>query len=225
MGTARELKNAESGGGTSQNEQAYALLHERLTTLVYKPGDYLNIALLMDDLDMGRTPINHALHRLENEGLVNIIARKGVMVAPLSIDDALHMIEVRLANEVLCARLAARFITPEEVGQLRDVAFAFNQAVAQRKVPEMMALDRSFHELIAHASRNPVLMDVLRVLHGRSQRFWAISLSRNGHVGEVQDEHESILTALASGDEQAAAQCIEQHVLSFRDALLSQRVL
>lgn len=220
---ARELKNADSNIAVSQNEHAYLLMHERLTTLVYKPGEYLNIALLMEDLEMGRTPINHALHRLANEGLVQILPRKGVMVAPLSIDDALHMIDVRLVNEGLCARLAARHITQDEVAQLRDVAFAFNQAVAQRKIPEMMALDRSFHEVIANASRNPVLIDVLRVLHGRSQRFWAISLSRNGHVGEVQDEHEQILVALAAGDEEAAARCLETHVISFRDSLLSQR--
>ncbi|WP_413788671.1 GntR family transcriptional regulator [Comamonas halotolerans] len=194
-----------------------------MTTLVYKPGEYLNIALLMEDLELGRTPINHALHRLENEGLVQILPRKGVMVAPLSIDDAMHMIEVRLVNEGLCARLAAQYITGDEIARLRDIAFAFNQAVAQRKMTEMMALDRSFHEVIATASRNPVLMDVLRVLHGRSQRFWAISLSHHGHVGEVQDEHAQIVEALASGDAKVAAECIEQHVLSFRESLLRQR--
>ncbi len=206
----------------SQIEQAYALLHGLLTTLAYKPGEYLNIASLMDDLSMGRTPINHALHRLSNEGLVQILPRKGVVVSPLSIDDALHMIDVRLANETLCARLAAQHITAEEVAQLRRVAAAFDAAVAQRKVAEMMRLDRSFHEMIAAASRNPVLMDVLRVLHGKSQRFWAISLSTHGHVFEVQDEHVQILDALAAGDADAAEQCVKAHVLSFRASLLSR---
>lgn len=206
----------------SQNEQAYALLHDRLTTLAYKPGEYLNTANLMEDLSLGRTPINHALHRLNNEGLVQIIPRKGVVVSPLSIDDALHMIEVRLANEVLCARLAAQQITSQEIEQLRSVAFAFNQAVANRKVPEMMQLDRIFHEVIANASRNPVLVDVLRVLHGKSQRFWAISLSTHGHVPEVQDEHEQILRALAAGNADEAERCVKAHVLSFKDALLSK---
>lgn len=206
----------------SQNEQAYALLHGLLTTLAYKPGEYLNIASLMDDLSMGRTPINQALHRLNTEGLVQIIPRKGVVVSPLSIDDALHMIEVRLANESLCARLAAKHITREEVAQLRALASAFNQAVAQRKVPEMMQLDRTFHEVIANASRNPVLVDVLRVLHGKSQRFWAISLSSHGHVPEVQDEHAQIIEALAAGDANEAEKCVKIHVLSFRDALLSR---
>ncbi|QKV52194.1 GntR family transcriptional regulator [Comamonas antarctica] len=213
---------SQEQAGISQNEQAYVLLHGLLTTLAYKPGEYLNIASLMEDLAMGRTPINHALHRLSNEGLVQIIPRKGVVVSPLSIDDALHMIDVRLANETLCARLAAQHITAEELAQLRGVAAAFDAAVAQRKVAEMMRLDRTFHELIASASRNPVLMDVLRVLHGKSQRFWAISLSSHGHVFEVQDEHVQILDALAAGNADAAEQCVKAHVLSFRASLLSR---
>ena len=81
----------------SQNEQAYETLQHCLTTLVYKPGEYLNIAVLMNDLELGRTPINHALHRLANEGLVQIIPRKGVMVSPLSIDEGLQMIEGKRA--------------------------------------------------------------------------------------------------------------------------------
>lgn len=204
----------------SQNDQAYETLHHCLTTLVYKPGEYLNIAVLMNDLGLGRTPINHALHRLGTEGLVQIIPRKGVMVAPLSIDEALQMIEVRLANEVLCVRLAAPSITAEEIDQLKFVNFAYMKAVANRDVPEMMELDRKFHELLATASRNQVLADVLRVLHSKSQRFWAISLSKSGHMHEVQNEHEAVVEALECGDGQAAEKAIADHIISFKNALV-----
>lgn len=219
--TPRDAKKKSST--VSQNDQAYTLLHERLTTLVYKPGEYLNTAVLMQDLDMGRTPLNHALHRLGNEGLVQIIPRKGVMVSPLSIDDALHMIDVRLVNEMLCLKLAAQNITPQEIEQLRAINFAYTKAVANRAFSEVMGLDRTFHEVVATASRNPVLIDVLRVLHARSQRFWAISLSSSGHMHEVQDEHEIVVNALAQGDVEGAQAAIAEHVLSFRNALISAR--
>lgn len=208
--------------GLSQNELAYTQLKHRLTTLFYKPGDYLNTAALMADLQLGRTPLNHALHRLATEGLVQVIPRKGVMVAPLSIDDALNMIDVRLVNERLCARLAAARITQAEVAELSHISEAFDSAVAERNVAAMMDCDRQFHEAIADASRNPVLIEVLRVLHARSQRFWAISLSAAGHVVEVRGEHQSILDALAAGDADAAEAAISHHVLSFRQALLNK---
>ncbi|CAI2414196.1 DNA-binding transcriptional regulator CsiR [Serratia liquefaciens] len=105
-----ELPTAEKAG-LSLNELAYRRFKQALVTLSYKPGEYLNTAQVMSELDMGRTPINQAIHRLANEGLLQVIPRKGVMVAPLSMDDALELIEVRLANEMLCMRLASKRIT------------------------------------------------------------------------------------------------------------------
>lgn len=207
----------------SQNEQAYALLKDALTTLAYKPGDYLNTANLMDELALGRTPINHALHRLSTEGLVQIIPRKGVMVSPLSIDDALELIDVRMANESLCARLAAAKITETELHQLKSLAREFDDAVNQRNMAQVMNSDRLFHEQIALCARNQILTEILKVLHARSQRFWAISLSTEGHLKEVQAEHQSIIEALAKADPDAAIAAVEAHVLSFKRSLLHTR--
>jgi DNA-binding GntR family transcriptional regulator len=207
----------------SHNERAYAVLKDKLTTLAYPPGDFLNIATLVDKLAIGRTPINHALHRLSTEGLVQIIPRKGVVVAPLSIDDALHLIEVRLANERLCARLAAERITAAEVGDLRSVADAFDAAVLTRDMPLIMNCDRLFHERIAAASGNSILIEILKVLHARSQRFWAISLAAEGHLAEVTVEHQEIVAALAANDVDAAVRAVEAHILSFRQSLLRGR--
>lgn len=207
----------------SQNEQAYARLREALTTLAYKPGDYLNIASLMHALALGRTPINHALHRLSNEGLVQIIPRKGVMVSPLSIDDALDLIDVRMANESLCARLAAAKITKAELQQLRGLARDIDEAVEHRNMAQVMNSDRLFHEYIALTARNQILMEILKVLHARSQRFWAISLSAEGHLEEVQAEHRIIIETLAKADPDAAAAAVQAHVLSFSRSLLRTR--
>jgi DNA-binding GntR family transcriptional regulator len=211
------------GDAPSQNQQAYVLLKEALTTLAYKPGDYLNTAGLMNQLALGRTPINHALHRLATEGLVQIIPRKGVMVAPLSINDALELIDVRVANECLCARLAAASITKTEVQQLKDLSREFDAAVARRNLTDVMNLDRLFHERVALAARNQMLAEILKVLHARSQRFWAISLTAEGHLAEVRAEHDAIIKAMANNDPDAAAAAVQEHVLSFQRALLRQR--
>lgn len=207
----------------SQNEQAYALLKEALTTLAYKPGDYLNTASLMNELALGRTPINHALHRLATEGLVQIIPRKGVMVSPLSINDALELIDVRVANESLCARLAAARMNKVQLQRLRQLAREFDEAVARRNLTEVMSLDRLFHEQLAQAAGNQMLAEILKVLHARSQRFWAISLAAEGHLTEVQAEHGAIIKAMAKNDPDAAAAAVQEHVLSFERALLHTR--
>jgi len=207
----------------SQSEQAYTQLKSALTTLAYKPGDYLNIAGLMQEQALGRTPINHALHRLANEGLVQIIPRKGVMVSPLSIDDALELIQVRLANEVLCARLAASKASETDVARIRQTAREFDEAVAGRKSTEVMNLDRILHEQIAEAAGNQMLAEILKVLHAKSQRFWAITLAAEGHLAEVRNEHAAIIDSLSRHDPDAAAAAVQEHVLSFQKALLRTR--
>ncbi|MFA6444187.1 MAG: GntR family transcriptional regulator [Sterolibacterium sp.] len=216
----KPARGAVQAEALSQNEQAYARLKEALTTLAYKPGDYLNIANLMKELTLGRTPINHALHRLSNEGLVQIIPRKGVMVSPLSLDDALDLIDVRMANESLCARMAAVKITKAELQQLKNLAREIDEAVERRNMAQVMNSDRLFHEHIATAARNQILAEILKVLHARSQRFWAISLSADGHLEEVKAEHRIIIDALSKADPDTAAAAVEAHVLSFKRSLL-----
>lgn len=207
----------------SQNEQAYAQLKQALITLAYKPGDYLSTASLMNELALGRTPINHALHRLSTEGLVQIIPRKGLIVSPLSIDDALELIDVRLANESLCMRLAAERITKTELHQLEAIARDFEKAASRGQTTEVMNLDRLFHEHISNAARNQILAEILKVLHARSQRFWALSLAMPDHLSEVQDEHRAILKALTEGHPAAAEEAVREHVMSFQRALLRTR--
>lgn len=222
QGTRQSIRKPR-GPQLSQNELAYTRLKERVTTLVYKPGDSLNIPQLMQDLEQGRTPINHALHRLATEGLIHIIPRKGVMVAPLSIDNALEIIEVRLVNEGLCARLAASRITAAELKQLNTTLEKLETAIRHRDLEAVINIDCLFHEQIAMASKNLVLIDILKVLHARSQRFWASSLASEAHLEEVSAEHRAIIEALTAGNAQAAHAAVEEHILSFKRSLLQIR--
>ncbi|MDI9219708.1 GntR family transcriptional regulator [Pantoea sp. EA-12] len=205
----------------SLNEQAYLAFRHKLITLRYKPGEYLNTAQVMDDLDMGRTPINQAIHRLATEGLLQIIPRKGVMVAPLSIDDALELIEVRLVNETLCVELASQKALASQIDQLRDLNQQIARASESRSKEKMMLLDREFHQVLADIAGNSRLADILSVIHAQAQRFWATTLSNVVHMDEVIAEHNEIIDALASGDTQRAADAARAHIFSFKRALLS----
>ncbi|MDP9909026.1 DNA-binding GntR family transcriptional regulator [Variovorax boronicumulans] len=220
---ARKAPVRRPEAAISLNETAYLRLKEALVTLAYKPGEYLNTAQVMERLGVGRTPVNQALHRLSAEGLVHIIPRKGAMASPLSINDALELIEVRLVNEVLCMRLAAAAITEAELAELQAIAEQFEAAAQRRDAMSVMNLDRLFHEKIAAAARNAMLQDILSVLHARSQRFWAISLAAEGHLAEVIEEHRTIVATLQRHDADAAAEAAKTHVLSFKASMLNSQ--
>lgn len=204
----------------SLNEQAYLVFRHKLITLRYKPGECLNTAQVMDDLEMGRTPINQAIHRLANEGLLQIIPRKGVMIAPLSIDDALELIEVRLVNETLCVELASQKVSDTHIYQLQDLNQQISRACEDRNREKMMLLDREFHQVLADIAGNRRLSDILSVIHAQAQRFWATTLSNVEHMDEVISEHNEIIEALKSGDTRRAAEAARVHIYSFKHALL-----
>ncbi|WP_245239253.1 GntR family transcriptional regulator [Methylobacterium platani] len=201
----------------SQNERAYRRLKGDIVALRLKPGDALNEAGLCAELGLGRTPVNQALHRLMHEGLVRILPRKGVLVQPLSMDEFAHLIEVRRLTEPPCAALAAARIGPEGLAEI--------EAVLAAKPDDLDAIldsDRRFHALIAEAAGNRVLAEVLAGLHGRSVRFWALSLATGHHLAEVADEHAAILDALRRHDAPAAAAAMTAHIDSFARTLVAR---
>ncbi len=216
-------KRREQGHENSRTSLAYQKIRDALISLRFKPGDYLNMAELTHQFELGRTPINHALHRLANEGLVMIMPRKGVIVSPLSIDEALDLVEVRIANEKLCMQLAAQKITSANIDALRALADACNAAAESHDMTRMMNADRAIHDTLAHLSGNRTLAELLIMLHARSLRFWAVTLSAPGHLQEVRNEHAELIDALEKHDVDAAVNAAETHILSFKAALLGQR--
>jgi DNA-binding GntR family transcriptional regulator len=194
----------------SLRDQAYDSIKRRIITMRYRPGAYLNEARISDDLSIGRTPVRQALERLRLEGMVDIMPRKGVIVRPVSLEEVLELIEIRLVNEPYCAALAAQRVTSLEITALQSVLVCTDQHIATHDLETLMDLDREFHGGISRAARNRVLGELLLQLHERSLRFWFITLNDRHHLLQVRREHGNILQAIAVRD--AEAVCTENLV-------------
>jgi DNA-binding GntR family transcriptional regulator len=208
--------NNDAGLRRSLNDEAYEVIKHRIITCALKPGEYVNEASLSAELNLGRTPVHQALGRLRLEGMVEILPRKGVIVKPVSLDEVLQIIEVRLLSEVYCVGLAAERAEGKDIAEMEDILRRAEASAKSRDIEQMMLLDREFHVVIARAAKNAVLADILLKLHERSLRFWMISLTAPGHHRAVQDQHEAILTAIRKGDPEAAQTAMRNHIESFR---------
>ena len=197
-------------------DRAYNEIKFRIITCRYRPGEVLSEAAISLELKIGRTPIHQAIHHLMMDGLVSIIPRKGVMVRPVSIDEAMEITGVRLVTECYCARLAADRADDSELQRLQDILESSERIVEERNVEQMMLLDREFHDILARAARNSVLADVLRNLHERSLRFWFISLRDPDHHRNVWAQHRAIVKALQSRQPDAAEAAMREHILAFQ---------
>ena len=103
------------------SEKAYHLIKEKIVRLELKPLSVIDEHALQEDLNLGRTPIREALHRLAAEGLVIIAPRRGMFVADISITDLQKVFQVRMVLEGFCARLAAQKATEEQIAQMDAV--------------------------------------------------------------------------------------------------------
>lgn len=198
-------------------DRAYNGIKLRIITCRYRPGEVLSEAAISQEMRIGRTPVHQAIHRLVIDGLVSVMPRKGIMVRPVTIDEAAEIIAVRLLIECRCARLAADRADEAELQRLDDILEASARMLEKRDVEQMMLLDREFHESLAHAARNTVLADVLRNLHDRSLRFWFISLQDPVHHRKVLEQHRAIVAALHRRDADAAEAAMHEHILAFED--------
>jgi DNA-binding GntR family transcriptional regulator len=204
---------------TSLAKQAYDAMKLCIISLEYRPGSYLIEAAIAKKLGFGRMPVHEAIARLAHEGMLQIIPRKGVVVRPISLDEALANIEARLVNEPAAARFAAERASADDVAGIESILEGAAPLVARRDIKGLMQIDWRYHSAIARATRNPVLEDILARLHERSLRFWFISLSDLSHLQQVHDEHQLILRAFKAHDGAAAENAVREHIESFRETI------
>lgn len=207
---------AQPESAASLREAAYDAIKHRIITCVFKPGDYLNEAYVSASIGIGRTPVHQAIDRLTQDGLLEVIPRKGIIVRPVSLSEAMQITDIRLLNEPYCARLAAERADNVDLATLRDILNRADAWTEVRNIEQMMLLDREFHMALAKAARNAVLASILQNLHERSLRFWFISLNAPDHHREVQNEHRAIFEAIERRDADAAAKAMADHIESFR---------
>jgi len=204
----------------SLRERAYLDIKRRINRLEYRPGAYLNEAQISRQLKIGRTPVHQAVDRLMLEGLVQVIPRKGVVVQSISLDEVLHILDIRLVNEPYCARLAAERATTHDIAAMRGLLGSTPPLIRARDREKLINLDRAFHHRISLAARNPVLADMLTMLHERSLRFWFISLGDDLQLRRVDEEHREILNAIARRDRDAAGAAMRGHIESSRKHIM-----
>lgn len=168
----RARPRTRRANGEPLTEQAYHLLEEKIVTLQLKPGEFLSEYALVSQLGFGRTPIREALQRLAREGLVLILPRKGILVAPADPEKQLLVLEVRRELERLLSKSAAARATPEQLGRLRDIAKGMDIAAKANDDLAFMRLDRDLNLLVIEAAHNEYASRAMRLLQGLSRRFW-----------------------------------------------------
>ena len=125
-----------------------------------KPGERLMEIHLAQKLGVSRTPVREAIRKLELEGLVLMIPRKGAVVAEITVTDLEDVLEVRMALEELAVKLACSKITEEQLNAIRQREEIFRKSLYGDDVAACAQADMEFHDAIYAATGNSRLVQI-----------------------------------------------------------------
>ena len=204
---------------TSLAERAYVDLREEIIDVSLPPGTVLREDELMQRLGVGRTPVREAVQRLQRDGFVTVIPRRGTLVSEISITDLAGIYEVRKKLESWASRLAAERALEEDRDAARALIAELEALTAHDDFRTLLAVDRGIHRFVYRATKNPFLAETLDQYHNLSLRILNVAMKRyptlTPRLDEVVHEQRALLDAIRRGDGDAAERAAAQHVLTF----------
>ncbi len=187
-----------------------------------KPGERLMEIHLANKLGVSRTPIREAIRKLELEGLVTMIPRRGAEVAQITEKSMSDVLEVRCALDELSVVLACERMTEEEKINLKMACEEFEKAIETKDVAKIAKADVAVHEIIYEATRNMRLSQMVSNLAEQMYRYRFEYIKDSRMHDQLVAEHKMIYESIVDGDSERAKEAIKLHVGNQEKAILNQ---
>ncbi len=216
MGTVVNLQLSRVDHSTVLKDRIYRELKRAITSInIYSDNDEhrLDERQLSEELGVSRTPIREALCRLENEGFVNNIPRRGAFVARKSKKEIIEMITVWAALESMAARLIIERASDDEIASLRRMFANYDGEIGSATIDEYSETNISFHQALFNISHCDLLNKMTENLfiHMRSIRVRTITEGNRAQRSII--DHMHIIEAVENRDTDLAERLVRQHTL------------
>ncbi len=195
-------------------------LRQAIKDGILKPGERLMEIQLAEELGVSRTPIREAIRKLELDGFVVMIPRRGTYVADISLKDISQEFEIRTALEELASGLGAVRITEEELEYLERMLVEIGDYIEEGDMDKIVAADVGFHEVLYKASRNNRLAEIIHNLREQLMRFRSISMNQPGRLANTWEEHRQLVEAIASRNASQARKIARLHMENSEQVLI-----
>ncbi len=196
-------------------------LRQAILTGELKPGERLMEIQLAQRLGVSRTPVREAIRKLELEGLVLMIPRKGAEVAEITIKDLEDVLEVRAALEKLAVQDACENITDAQLQELKKANNEFKRTLEEEDIIARVHADMKFHEIIYAATNNHRLLQILNNLREQMYRYRMEYLKDKSSYKKLLEEHDAIRKALKKHDREKAGDTIHVHIENQKESIIN----
>jgi DNA-binding GntR family transcriptional regulator len=187
----------------------------------FPPGERLIELQLTERYGVGRAAIRSAIVELSTEGLVTHETNRGAAVRRVSMDEAIEIAEARGALESLLARRAAERATDVDRKELADIVADMRAAVAGNRNADYSELNRVLHRRIREISGHSTAAELVANLRNRGAHHQFRLATMPGRSTDSLPQHAAIVEAIITGDADAAAEAMQEHLTSVQDVLRS----
>jgi DNA-binding GntR family transcriptional regulator len=188
------------------------LLRDAIVGAEFAPGERLIERKLCDRFEVSRTVVREALRQLESEGLVEMVANHGPVVASLSVADAEALYEVREVLEAMTGRAFALRATPAQRTELKRRLKACEAALDRGGLVRILTTKDDFYDTLLEGAGNPVTRSMLLGIHARTSLLRSLTLQAPGRSAHTRRELRAITDAATSGDAERAWAVCADHV-------------
>ena len=205
-----------------RRDVVFNTLRQAILTGELKPGERLMEIHLANRLGVSRTPIREAIRKLELEGLVTMIPRRGAEVAQITEKSMNDVLEVRRALDALCVELACDRITKEELESLKQACDNFELAVKTKDVKKIAQADVALHDIIVQATGNSRLIQLVNNLSEQMYRYRFEYIKDISQHERLVEEHRIIYQGIVDQDKETASLAAKLHIDNQKKAIIRQ---
>jgi DNA-binding GntR family transcriptional regulator len=206
----------------SLTEQVYRNLRHGIITGAIGGGTRLVETTLASEMNVSRTPVREALHKLALEGFLYSIPRAGYIVEETSESDIKDLFTTRTAIEKIAVKWAIEKITPEELQRLEMNLKKTDDILKSGATESMMDLDAEFHQIIYRAARSKTLYKITQTLSDHTLRFRLACIHIPELAQRARQGHMKIFQAIQARDSTKAEEMIEDHLDTVTNDILNQ---
>jgi DNA-binding GntR family transcriptional regulator len=197
----------------------YEIVKKKIITGELVPNTPLTEESLAEQFQVSRTPIREVIRKLEQDGLVEIISRKGTYVKGLTINDIQELFTIRESLEGISARDACELISDQNITYLKNLLEKSDEELQKGNIEGALQVDE-LHEIILKISGNKRILTIISNLNSFIQRIHYLAVSIPGRLEISNKEHWEIFYAIKKRDSEMAEKKMREHIRSTRESVI-----
>lgn len=208
------------GRRKSLGEHVFDTLRQAIVRGHVAPGDRLVESRIAQTLEISRTPVREAIHKLEKEGFISRRPQGGFTVLGFNRRDIEETFEIRSVLESYAARLAAVKYRPGELDDLEHTVEIFQLCLDAGEMERLVEINTEFHDMLYALSRNPRLVKMINTLRDQIYRFRRLILHDKQMAWTSNKDHRRIIKLIRQRDADGTERLVREHILRGQQAIL-----